>query len=227
MLEIINLTKKFGSFTAVDKLNLQLPVPGLYIFVGTNGSGKSTLFNLIAGLIQADEGQILLDTCSNADQYRLKLGISPEPFVTEPSLQVGEILQMAGHIRKVRDEDIRYWSHYWELDAIMGKNFKSLSTGMRKRLSLALSLLGDPSFILWDEPFNGLDPLGIDQLNKLTDELIGAGKYVLLSTHLLNEIDFPGAAYIVMKDGKMPGIIYPSAETGDARHAVMELLKTN
>ncbi len=223
MLRINNLTKKFGNYSAVNQLNLEIEKPGLYLFVGDNGSGKTTLFNLIAGLINADEGTISLNNITDADLCRKQLGISTEPFVTEPSLKVFEIAEIVQQIKHVSSEETKELLKHWEIWNAREKPFKALSTGMKKRLSLALSMPGTPDYLLWDEPFNGLDPLGIKLLNHVIQELQEREKTIFLSTHLLNEINATATTFFVMKNGNLAGTVHTKS-TPDFKTTILNLL---
>lgn len=201
MITIHNISKRFGSQMVVNNFSFEAEKPGLYVFVGANGSGKSTLFNLISGLILMDKGEIILNGFTDVDIIRSKFGISTEPIVTDPGLTVTEIFMICRRIKKIPEADISKWIDFWELNDALHKPFKALSTGMKKRLSLALSLVSNPTYLLWDEPYNGLDPIGIELLNQLTIDLVDQGKTIFLSTHLLGEISFPKIQFLVMKDG--------------------------
>lgn len=223
MLKITNLTKHFGKFKAVNNLWLEVSEPGLYIFVGANGSGKTTLFNLINGFILPSEGSISLNKISEPDKIREIAGISTEPFLSEPSLTVSEIVEIAQRIKGAKDKETSHWLNFWQLETAKNKSFKTLSTGMKKRLSLALSMIGNTSYIFWDEPFNGLDPVGIELLNTLTQQLLDTNKFVFLSTHLLNEIRPLPTSYFVMRQGQLIGSI-PGTDQ-NAHEKIIHLLK--
>jgi len=224
MLKISNLSKSFGTFKAVNQLSLEVSQPGLYLFVGDNGSGKTTLFNLIAGLINPNKGEISLNSITDSDLRRKQLGISTEPFITEPSLTIFEIAEIIRQIKHVSSEKMKQLLKQWEIWSVREKPFKALSTGMKKRLSLALSMAGDPVYLLWDEPFNGLDPLGIKLLNKIITDLIDKGKTIFLSTHLLNEINAPAITCFVMKNGNLAGTVHRESNA-NFNDTILNLLK--
>ena len=138
-----------------------------------------------------------------ADDYRSQLGISLEPFITEPNLTVSQILTMAQLEKNVDAKNIEHWLVFWELNDAINKRFKELSVGMIKRLSLIISLIGNPQILIWDEPFNGLDPLGIEKLQVLIEQEIQAGKLILLSTHLLSELSNTIEQAFIMEDGRV------------------------
>jgi len=223
MISITNLNKRFGRQTVVNNFNFEAQNPGLYVFVGANGSGKSTLFNLISGLIVKDNGQISLNGLTDVDIIRPKFGISTEPFVTDPALTVTEIVSICCRIKGAPVSEISRWIDFWELNDALGKSFRALSTGMKKRLSLALSLVGNPTYLLWDEPFNGLDPIGIELLNQLTIDLIDQGKTIFLSTHLLGEINFSKIHFLVMKNGELAGQVMDACL--NSKDQIINLLK--
>lgn len=226
MLKTTKLTKTYGKQTAIKDLDLEINTPGLYIFVGANGSGKSTFFNLVSGLTLPEEGEIRINNESDTNNKRLHIGISNEPFYTEPSLTVNEISDICLKIKKAPPETANQWLSFWELTSARDKTFNALSTGMKKRLSLALSLYGNPQMVLWDEPFNGLDPLGIKLLNELISRLKEQEKYILLSTHLLNEISIKEATYFILKEGTLIGTI-PENSGSNQNEAIINLLKSN
>ncbi len=225
MLKINQLTKQFGNFVAVNNISLEINSPGLYIFVGANGCGKTTLFNLINGFVLPNCGGIIFDENVENSKIEKPLGLSIEPFNTEPSLTVFEIAEICRKIKKAQTSEIENLFSFWELQPTKHKMFKTLSTGIKKRLSLALSLLGNPNLIFWDEPFNGLDPLGIEILNQLISELLQHEKYIFLSTHLLNEINAEQASFFVMHKGKIIGTVDKKSENQKA--TVLKLLKQN
>jgi ABC-type multidrug transport system ATPase subunit len=225
MLKINNLTKKFGNCSAVNQFSLEIKKPGLYLFVGDNGSGKTTLFNLIAGIINPDKGKISLNSKTDADLHRKLLGISTEPFVTEPSLTVLEIAEIVRQIKCVSSEETKELLKLWEIWNAREKPFKTLSTGMKKRLSLALSMFGTPDYLLWDEPFNGLDPLGIKLLNRVIQEILEKEKTIFLSTHLLNEINVMATTCFVMKKGNLAGSVQMESSPG-FNETILNLLKS-
>ncbi len=203
MLTINQVTHAFGRQTVLDRFSFETEKAGLYVFAGANGSGKSTLFNCIGGFLRPAAGAISLNGCADADVYRQQLGISMEPFHTDPHLTVGQILEIARLQKQVSVEEVNHWLEWWELSDARPKKFKALSVGMTKRLSLITSLLGDPRIFLWDEPFNGLDPLGMEKLRQLITEELGKEKLILCSTHILGELGNDEAQIIIMENGQL------------------------
>ena len=226
MLKIENLTKKFGDQLALHNLSLTANKPGLYLLIGANGSGKSTLFNVITGLMTSFDGTITLNKKTNPDERRALAGIATEPFYTEPHLTVQEIIDISIMVKRAKPSESKQWISFWKLNTVLEKPFKALSTGMKKRLSLVISLIGNPTYLFWDEPFNGLDPLGIELLNTLIVDLIKQEKYLFLSTHLLNELQGLQASCLVIKEGLLVQQIPNSTLNTSIRESILQLLKT-
>ncbi|TRX62009.1 ATP-binding cassette domain-containing protein [Carboxylicivirga sp. M1479] len=207
MLKINKLNHCYGKQLIIDQLSIETSTSGLHVFAGTNGSGKSTLFRLIAGFEIPSNGTIEINNIHYAENYRNQLGISLEPFKTEPNLTVSQILTMAQLEKSVNSKTIDHWLQFWELNEAINKRFKELSVGMIKRLSLIISLIGNPQILIWDEPFNGLDPLGIEKLHDLIELEVHAGKLILLSTHLLNELSNSIEQAYIMDSGRIKKIL--------------------
>jgi ABC-2 type transport system ATP-binding protein len=207
MLKTKNLSHRYDKQVIIDSLSIETQSSGLHVFAGANGCGKSTLFRLIAGFDVPHKGSIEINQMSHADDYRSQLGISLEPFKTEPNLTVSQILTMAQLEKKADAKTIEYWLDFWELNDALNKLFKELSVGMVKRLSLIISLIGNPQILIWDEPFNGLDPLGIEKLQALIEQEIQAGKLILLSTHLLSELSNTIEQAFIMERGRVKKIL--------------------
>jgi len=221
MLKINKLSYKYGQQEILNNISINIAKPGLYVLAGINGCGKSTLFNCIAGFLPTQQGTIEINNQSKSDGLHSQLGIVTEPFVTTPTLTVSQILNICCSIKQVDYSVCDYWLNYWELDKTLGKSFKALSVGMRKRLAIVTSLIGDPTFLLWDEPFNGLDPLGMEKLRELILELIKQGKTIFLSTHILGEIDINEATFLVLKEGEIHEVINQTS----SKNEVLEILQ--
>ncbi|WP_430814714.1 ATP-binding cassette domain-containing protein [Carboxylicivirga sp. RSCT41] len=226
MLKIKELSHQYGKQVIIDQLSIETQKSGLHVFAGANGSGKSTLFRLVAGFDIPHKGTIEVNQLSNADDYRNQLGISLEPFKTEPDLSVAQILSMAQQEKGVKDEVIDLWLNFWELKDVRNKRFKELSVGMVKRLSLIISLIGNPDILIWDEPFNGLDPLGIEKLQDLIEQEIKAGKLILLSTHLLSELSNTIEKAFIMEDGQVKKTLTKDElNTSDDKSTILKWLQ--
>ncbi len=215
MLKVSKLHHRFGDQVALADINFEITQPKLFVFAGANGSGKSTLFNCINGLLIPDEGTVEIN--------RDEIGLVCEPFNTEGNLTVMQILHVAASIKNTSVDEIQQWLHFWEMDKQIDKCFKALSVGMRKRLAIISSLIGNPSLLLWDEPFNGLDPLGMDKLRQLISQLLSEGKTICLSTHIIGELGDDEAQIIILKNGQIANEL-TSSELKDDKTDILELL---
>ena len=224
MLKINNLSYQYGKQEVLKNIVLETKDLGLYVFAGTNGCGKTTLFNIISGIIIPKKGKVQMNEINNADDYRKKLGISLEPFMIEPNLTISEIVEIACLQKDCSVKEAQHWLQYWELDTCQQKRFKELSVGMKKRLSIVISLLGNPPVLIWDEPFNGLDPLGIEKLQNLIKEQLNLEKLILLSTHILSEISSLVEQVIIMEDGVIKTKLN-RADFNSDKETIMQWLK--
>nr|WP_321406771.1 ABC transporter ATP-binding protein [uncultured Carboxylicivirga sp.] len=216
ILQISNLSHQFQKLTVLKNINLEITKPGLYVFAGANGSGKSTLFNSVTGMLQADNGSIYLNSQN--------IGIVYEPVSTEPNLTVLQIIKIVISMRNAKMDELDHQLKFWDLDEHRNKTFKALSLGMRKRLLIACSLIGNPKIQIWDEPFNGLDPLGMNKLRKVINNQIEQGNTILLSTHILGELDTLAAEIYVLKEGELVYGFKPDKTDNNLKQQIIEVL---
>nr|WP_321454170.1 ABC transporter ATP-binding protein [uncultured Carboxylicivirga sp.] len=216
ILHTTNLSHRYKKATVLKNVNLQIDKPGLYVFVGANGSGKSTLFNCINGLLHPTEGNVTFDNTT--------FGVLYEPVSTEPNLTVKQIIQVAASIRKADVNECTEQLKFWNLDEHQNKTFKALSLGMRKRLMIACSLLGNPDLHIWDEPFNGLDPLGMEKLREVIQYLKEQQKTILLSTHILGELDNIATEILIVKNGELSYTFKPNSTNSTLKQQILEVL---
>lgn len=216
ILQVNNLSHRFNKRAVLKNINLQISEPGLYVFTGANGSGKSTLFNCITGMLQPQKGK--LTTPSQLS------GIVYEPVSTEPNLTVEQVIEIAKSIRKATQQEVNDQLKYWDLDQHRHKTFNALSLGMRKRLMIACALIGNSKVHIWDEPLNGLDPLGMNKLRIAIQELINKRKTVLLSTHILGELDDIATEIYVLKDGEIAFSFQPDEKDKTIKQQILEVL---
>ncbi|URZ86535.1 ABC transporter ATP-binding protein [Floricoccus penangensis] len=194
ILEINNLTKSFGSNKILDGINLQIPSGTIYGFIGKNGAGKTTTMKIILGLLQADEGEVLVNGekvkfgQSATNKY---IGYLPDVPEFYGYMTAKEYLMLCGKITGMSKIQIKKRSN--ELLNLVGlsddkKKIKSYSRGMKQRLGIAQALLNKPKLLLCDEPTSALDPLGrndvLEILKKIKDETT-----VIFSTHILSDVE--------------------------------------
>ncbi len=194
LVETHNLTKQYGKVCCVNALNMKVPPGSIYGFLGPNGAGKSTTLKMILGLVRPTKGNItLFDTPVN-EQNRMKLLAQTGSLIESPSyyghLTGEENLRIIQTLKGCSEKDIDEVLKIVRLSEARGKLVNHYSLGMKQRLGLAAALLGFPRLLILDEPTNGLDPAGIQEMRELICSLPQAyGMTILLSSHLLSEID--------------------------------------
>lgn len=195
MLEIKDLVKRYGKFTAVDHLSLSVPEGTIYGFVGPNGAGKTTTMRIMAGLLTATEGSVLMDgidATKNPKALRERIGYMPDFFGVYDNLKVTEYMDFyAGTYGIPYKERGGMIDNLLEIvDLTHKKEFyvDSLSRGMKQRLCLARSLIHDPSLLILDEPASGLDPRARVEMKEILKQLQSMGKTIVISSHILPEL---------------------------------------
>jgi ABC-2 type transport system ATP-binding protein len=194
-IQTTNLTKRYGSLTALDNLNLTLEKGDVFGFIGPNGAGKSTTMKILAGLLNPNSGsaQILgRNVASNGDFVRRNVGYMPDVIGVYEDLKVSEYLEFFASAyglprrqrRKIVQDVLELTDLKYKQDAFVD----SLSRGMTQRLSLARVLVHDPPILLLDEPASGLDPRARIEIRELLKELQRLGKTIMVSSHILSEL---------------------------------------
>lgn len=199
ILRTVGLTKRFGQVLAVDGLDLEIHEGEVVGFLGPNGSGKSTTVGMMLGLIKPTAGKV----------ERLNLGLrqigaiieSPAfyPFMSGrdnlhalalalgdvPSTRISDLIEMVG------------------LEDAAHRKYQTYSLGMKQRLGIASTLLSDPKLVILDEPTNGLDPAGQQEVRALIPRLVSEGRSILLASHLLNEVEQVCSRVVILRKGKL------------------------
>ena len=227
-IEIKDLSKSFRTLYAVDHLNMTVPVGAIYGFIGENGSGKSTTMKLLCGHLVPDGGKIKLFGKKYTDPgIRVRVGALIENAGCFPGSSVYQNLMMQCINLGIEnaDEEIRRVLKIVRMEDNAGIKFKNCSLGMKQRIGIAMALLGDPALLILDEPINGLDTDGMRIMREiLTDITKNYGCTVLISSHLLGELEKIATHYGIIRQGKM--IMEMSAEEMDSRAQVFVSLKT-
>ncbi|AST91342.1 ABC transporter [Sutcliffiella cohnii] len=195
MIEIKNLTKKYGSFTALDSLNLTIEKGTVFGFVGHNGAGKSTTFSILATLLAPTSGTAFVngfDVTKEPHKVRKHIGYMPDFFGVYDQFKVEEYLDFYGASYQIPYEE-RQKLIPQLLDLVSLSHKKDayvdlLSRGMKQRLCLARSLIHDPEVLILDEPASGLDPRARIEMREILRELKHMGKTIMISSHILPEL---------------------------------------
>ena len=227
-IEIRDLSKSFRGMYAVDKLNMTVPVGAIYGFIGENGSGKSTTEKLICGHLVADGGSIKLFGKDYTDPgIRVRVGALIENAGCFSGSSVWDNLMMQAINLGLKNpkEEINRVLKIVRMEESAKLKFKKCSLGMKQRIGIAMALLGEPALLILDEPINGLDTDGMRIMREiLVDITTNYHCTVLISSHILGELEKIATHYGIIRQGKM--IMELSAEEMDNRAQVFTSLKT-
>lgn len=210
MLYINNLTKKYGSFTAVRQLSLHIPEGDLFGFAGPNGAGKTTTIRMVCGLLRATSGTVKIGNVRGAvgsREMKRMIGYVPDFFGVYDNLKVREYMDMYGSMYGMYSRDIaRLTDDLLELVNLSDKKeiyVDTLSRGMKQRLCVARALLHNPKLLLLDEPSSGLDPRARVEMKELLKNLHSMGKTILISSHILSELSEICTSIGIMNHGQL------------------------
>lgn len=206
ILEIKNITKKYGNITAVDGLSAKIEEGGIYGILGPNGSGKSTTLSIVLGIINATSGTFRWFDNPNGVLANKRLGSIIEQPNFYPYLSALRNLEIVAKIRELKGdlssefERVFKKVNLWER---RNHSFSTYSLGMKTRLSLAATLLGNPEVLVLDEPTNGLDPEGIALIREIIIDEAKNGKTIILASHILDEVEKVCTDVLILKKGKL------------------------
>ncbi|WPC43444.1 ABC transporter ATP-binding protein [Clostridium sp. JS66] len=207
IIETENLTKRFGDFISVDHINLKVAKGQIYGFLGSNGAGKTTTMRLLLSLIKPDEGAIKIFNKSILEHrsYILRrVGSLIEAPAYYGHLSAYKNLKIIAELLDIPDKKIDEVLEIVRLTQYANKPVKGYSLGMKQRLGVALALIRNPEILILDEPTNGLDPFGIQEIRKLIIDLSkNHGMTVLISSHILSEIEAVADNVGIINEGKL------------------------
>ena len=213
MIEIKNLTKKFNKFTALNQVNIRFNDGHSVALIGPNGCGKTTLIKCILGLNVVEDGDILVNNESVKEHYlyRKNIGYMPQIGRYPENMTIAQTIQMIKDTRKVSESELdTELLEAFELESIFDKKMRTLSGGTTQKVSAVLAFLFNPDIIILDEPTAGLDPLASEILkNKIIKEK-NKGKLIIITSHLLSELDDIVSEIVFMNEGKV--IVHQSVE---------------
>ena len=216
MIEVKNVTKKYGKFTAVDDISFTVNDGEVVGLLGPNGAGKSTTMNMITGFITPTEGTIEVngyDIMKKSKNAKMQIGYMPENVPLYMDLTVKEFITYMAEIKLVernkRKDEIKTAIEETGLEDVQNKLIRNLSRGYKQRVSMAGALVGNPDVLILDEPTVGLDPKQIIEIRNLIKKL-GKKHTVILSSHILSEISQICERVIIINKGKIVAIDTPS-----------------
>ena len=204
VLKTTGLTKKYGMRNVVDHVNMNIKKGEIYGFIGRNGAGKTTLMRMILGLAKPTEGSFeLFEGLEGAEAGR-KMGSLIENPCLYDGVTAFENMKRFAILNDVPDEEINAILQYVGLGEVGKKKVKQFSLGMKQRLGIAIAMLGNPEFLVLDEPVNGLDPAGMKEIRELIIRLNKEkGITVLISSHLLEELSKLVTMYGIINNGQL------------------------
>lgn len=205
MIVIENLTKKFNKLSVINVVNLILEKGECIALIGPNGCGKTTLIKSILGMVIPTSGNILYNGVSVLENinYRKNIGFMPQIGKYPENMTIGHVFKMVKEIRQYKDpfdEDLFY---QFELDKILDKKMRTLSGGTTQKVSATLAFLFNPDVLILDEPTAGLDPLASEILKNKIKIQKQKGKLILITSHLLSELDDLVSQIIFMQEGNV------------------------
>lgn len=215
MIEVKNVTKKYGNFTAVDNITFNVKDGEVVGLLGQNGAGKSTTMNMITGFIEPTEGTIIVngfDIMKKSLKAKKQIGYMPENVPLYSELTVKEFVSYMAELklvgRKERKQEVENVIKETGLEEVKNKLIRNLSRGYKQRVSMAGALVGNPEVLILDEPTVGLDPKQIIEIRNLIKNL-GKKHTVILSSHILSEISQICERVVILNKGKIVAIDTP------------------
>ncbi len=208
MIEISNLVKNYGSKFAVDDISFKVSTGEIVGFLGPNGAGKSTTMNILTGCLSSTSGEVKvggIDILENPDEAKKLIGFLPEQPPLYVDMTVDEYLNFVYNIKSCRLNRAKHLEEIrkvTKIDDVKNRLIRNLSKGYRQRVGIAQALVGNPPVIIFDEPTVGLDPKQIIEIRNLIRSL-GKTHTVILSTHILSEVQSVCDRIIIINDGKI------------------------
>ncbi len=205
MIALKNIEKKFGKFHVLKNISLEVQPGKITAIVGPNGSGKTTIIKSILGLVKPDSGDILINDKSIIGEhlYRKNIGYMPQSASFPENLTVQEVIKMIADLRNEKIDLDSNLINILNLLPEMNKQIKNLSGGNKQKLSAYIALIFNPSIIILDEPTAGLDPVASSNLKQRILEECSNGKTIILTSHIMTDIEELADNIIFLIDGKI------------------------
>ena len=205
-LEIKDVTKKFGSFTAVDHLSISIPDKEMFGFLGANGAGKTTTFRMILGLMNPTNGSITWDGKRIDYSTSPIIGYLPEERGLYPKLKVRDQLvylaRLRGMDKKKAVKELEYWLSRFKVPQYIDKKVEELSKGNQQKIQFIAAVLHKPKLLILDEPFSGLDPINVELLKEAVLDLKEKGTTIVFSSHRMEHVEEMCEHLCIMHKGK-------------------------
>ncbi|GIK22224.1 MAG: ABC transporter ATP-binding protein [Ignavibacteriaceae bacterium] len=205
MIELKNIEKSFGKYQVLKNISLNIEPGKITAIVGPNGSGKTTIIKSILGLVQPDKGEILFNNKSVIKEYlyRKDIGYMPQAASFPDNLTVNEVFNMISDIRMQQMNGNAELINILNLQPELNKKIRTLSGGNKQKVSACIALMFNPKIIILDEPTAGLDPAASANLKKKIVEQRDAGKTIILTSHIMAEIEELSDNILFLIEGKI------------------------
>ena len=204
-LVISDVVKRYGDNIAVDNISFEIEKPGVFGLLGTNGAGKTTTIRMILGILAKDSGIITWDG-KPITRETVNFGYLPEERGLYPKAKVAEQLIYFAKLRgldgKTAKKAAEHWFERLDVAQYANKIAEHLSKGNQQKIQLISALIHDPELIILDEPFSGLDPINTDLFKSVINELVGKGKFIIMSSHQMQSVEEYCQEILILKDGK-------------------------
>jgi len=205
MISIENISKQFGKLKVLNKVSVSCEVSRCIALIGPNGSGKTTLIKSVLGMVMPDSGKILFNgkSIQNDWRYREQIGYMPQIGRYPDNMTIGQVIDMMKDIRHTTTGFDETLIDSFALKEMYNKRMRTLSGGTRQKVSASLAFLFNPKVFILDEPTAGLDPVSSEILKEKIIAEKNNGKLVLITSHVLSELDDLVSEVIYMQDGKL------------------------
>lgn len=191
MISVRNISKKFGKLDVLNAFNLEFEAGKSYALMGPNGSGKTTLIKIVLGMVIPNKGDVIVQgqSIKNNFRYRSHIGYMPQIGRYPDNMKIGQLFRMMQDMRpEIKNYDLDLIKSF-DLDQMMHKPMHTLSGGTRQKVSAALAFMFDADILILDEPTAGLDPMAVETLKTKIKKERDAGKLILITSHILSELD--------------------------------------
>jgi ABC-2 type transport system ATP-binding protein len=193
ILEVKNVVKQYGDYTALNSVSLQVPKGSIYGLLGPNGAGKTSLIRIINQITMPDSGEIILDGEKLAAHHVQHIGYMPEERGLYKTMKVGEqclyLAQLKGLSKTEAQKQLKYWFEKFEIEGWWNKKIQELSKGMAQKIQFVVTVLHQPKLLIFDEPFSGFDPVNANLIKDEILELKKKGATIIFSTHRMESVE--------------------------------------
>ena len=207
LIEIIGVTKRYGALVALDGLTFDVPAGEVFGFLGPNGAGKTTAMRAVFGIVEPDEGEVRWAGAPITRRDRQRFGYMPEERGLYPRMRVGEQLVYLARLHGIGAEEAgrraEHWLEVLDLGPRIDDEVEQLSLGNQQRVQLAAALVHDPEVLVLDEPFSGLDPIGVDAVAAVLADRAASGATVLFSSHQLDLVQHFCRSVAIVARGRL------------------------